>query len=35
MKDIEDRYYKQFSDMETAMQKFNNQSAALAKQMGG
>ena len=32
--DIEERYYKQFSAMETAMQKMNSQSNYLASMLG-
>jgi flagellar hook-associated protein 2 len=32
--EIENRYYRQFTAMETAMQRFNNQSAFLANQFG-
>lgn len=35
LKDIEDRYYAQFSAMETAMSKLNSQSNALASMIGG
>jgi flagellar hook-associated protein 2 len=31
---IEDRYYKQFAAMETAMAKLNSQSSALASMLG-
>lgn len=34
LKDMEDRYYKQFSDMETAMSKLNQQSSSLASMLG-
>ncbi|WP_199616743.1 flagellar filament capping protein FliD [Paenibacillus alkalitolerans] len=34
LKDVEDRYYRQFSAMETAIQRFNSQSAYLASQFG-
>jgi flagellar hook-associated protein 2 len=35
LQDIEARYYKQFTAMETAMTKFNSQSAYLANALGG
>ena len=34
LKDIEDRYYKQFTAMETAMAKLNSQTNSLAALMG-
>ena len=34
LKDMEDRYYKQFTAMETAMAKLNSQSNSLASLMG-
>ena len=33
--DLEDRYYKQFSAMESAMTKLNSQQSALTSMLGG
>lgn len=35
LSDMEDRYYKQFSAMETAMNQYNSQSASLTSYLGG
>ena len=34
LKDLEDKYYKQFSAMETALAKINSQSSSLAGLLG-